>query len=131
MHVCFGSLAVGQFAPVCLDTCCTPKADIVQVCGMRPLQPRVAWHSRVANLDKTVAIVFSYSDRVVTGVTAFSLDSVMNLLRLGSKERVNHELLALNLDRRRAGIAGSDLAFAWHHSRCDPADERDRLGHLW
>jgi hypothetical protein len=89
MHVCFGSLAVGQFAPVCLDTCCTPKADIVQVCGMRPLQPRVAWHSRVANLDKTVAIVFSYSDRVVTGVTAFSLDTVVNLLRLGSKERVN------------------------------------------
>jgi hypothetical protein len=55
------AVSVGQYAPVCLDTCCTPKADIVQVCGMRRLQPRVAWHSRVASLDNTVAIASSYS----------------------------------------------------------------------
>jgi hypothetical protein len=57
------AVSVGQYAPVCLETCCTPKADIVQVCGMRRLQPRVAWHSRVASLDNTVAIASSYSTK--------------------------------------------------------------------
>src|SRR5262249_52645909 len=51
-------------------------------------------------------------------------------LSLWIKERVNHELLAVDFDHRRARIAGRDLAFAYHHSRRDPANERDRLGRL-
>src|SRR5262249_44258130 len=43
-------------------------------------------------------------------------------------QRVNHELLAADFDYRRARIAGNDLAFACHHSRRDPARDRDQYG---
>jgi hypothetical protein len=42
-------------------------------------------------------------------------------------QRGNHELLGIDFDHRRARIAGNDLAFACHHSRRDPANERDHL----
>src|SRR5262249_33933455 len=52
-------------------------------------------------------------------------------LSLWIKQRVNHEVLAVGFDHRRARIAGHDLAFAYHRSRRDPANERARPGRLW